>query len=97
MSTCGKPLFEEQRIALQFHFYVHKNKNDLKRCTQALVQMLILPKKKCTEFDILREETVFTFLFTVKPALNDHRFKRPPAFSDRFFMHGESAIQTALC
>ena len=34
---------------------------------------------------------------TVKPALNDHRFKRPPAFSDRFFMHGESAIQTALC
>ena len=34
---------------------------------------------------------------TVKPALNDHRFKRPPAFSDRFFVHGESAIQTALC
>ena len=34
---------------------------------------------------------------TVKPALNDHRFKRPPAFSDRFFKHGESAIQTALC
>ena len=34
---------------------------------------------------------------TVKPALNDHRFKRPPAFSDRFFMDGESAIQTALC
>ena len=34
---------------------------------------------------------------TVKPALNDHRFKRPPAFSDRFFMHGESAIQSALC
>ena len=24
-------------------------------------------------------------LDTVKPALNDHRFKRPPAFSDRFF------------
>ena len=39
-----------------------------------------------------------TSLFTYsKPALNDHRFKRPPAFSDRFFMHGESAIQTALC
>ena len=36
------------------------------------------------------------FICTVKPALNDHRFKRPPAFSDRFFMHGESAIQTAL-
>ena len=34
---------------------------------------------------------------TVKPAFNDHRFKRPPAFSDRFFMHGQSAIQTALC
>ena len=34
---------------------------------------------------------------TVKPALNDHRFKRPPAFSDRVFMHGEFAIQTALC
>ena len=34
---------------------------------------------------------------TVKPALNDHRFKRPPAFSDRFLMHGQSAIQTALC
>ena len=35
-----------------------------------------------------------------KPALDRvkrHRFKRPPAFSDRFFMHGESAIQTALC
>ena len=35
---------------------------------------------------------------TVKPALSrDHRFKRPPAFSDRFFMHGESAVQNALC
>ena len=33
---------------------------------------------------------------TVKPVLNDHRFKRPPAFSDRFFMHGESAIQSDL-
>ena len=33
---------------------------------------------------------------TVKPALSDHRFKRPPAFSDRFFMHGESAIQNDL-
>ena len=33
---------------------------------------------------------------TVKPALNDHRFKRPPAFSDWFFMHGESAIQSDL-
>ena len=39
----------------------------------------------------------FLYTRTVKPALNDHWFKRPPAFSDRFFMHGESAIQTALC
>ena len=49
----------------------------------------------CSEFFF------FFFFFvhdptTVKPALSDHRFKRPPAFSDRFFMHGESAIQNDL-
>ena len=32
---------------------------------------------------------------TVKPS--GHRFKRSPAFSDRFFMHRESAFQNALC
>ena len=32
----------------------------------------------------------------VKPALSDHRFKRPPAFSDRVFMHRVSASQNDL-
>ena len=32
----------------------------------------------------------------VKPALSDHRLKRRPALSDRFFMHEESAIQNDL-
>ena len=44
-----------------------------------------------------REQKPTNIIRTVNLALNDHRFKRPPAFSDRFFMHGESAIQTALC
>ena len=38
----------------------------------------------------------WTIRNTVKPALSDHRFKWPPAFSDRFFMHGESVIQNDL-
>ena len=65
-----------------------------KRLTIVLVGWLAL--KWVTLYEIERKDPT-RFKSTVKPALNDHRFKRPPAFSDRFFMHGESAIQTALC
>ena len=46
---------------------------------------------------VISKKNPFTLIITtVKPALSDHRFKRPPAFGDRFFMHGESAIQNNL-
>ena len=67
------------------------------RARPALPGAKSIPKIRSPVADFFFGQAVVFLKLTVKPALNDHRFKRPPAFSDRFFMHGESAIQTALC
>ena len=63
--------FVQHSIAQQFLFYVEKNKMLLKGTHRLRSKYLIYKEKKCTEFDLLREETVSHFhLYQVQTPLN---------------------------
>ena len=80
MATAGNP------FDCRGHFFLSQNSNE---GFMHPYQLTLNQKSRNNHVPSHMELDVTSYKHTVKPALNDHRFKRPPAFSDRFFMHGE--------